>query len=250
VGVGLLGFFFKSVYDNFVVAKPDESIIVLTPAETREAIDSQLPRMLDYINSSVDEANAAFVEAGWNVVIDQRVSTNNLDRSSAGNEIIHLSPSVDQAVLDRGYYEGEFNAYDFDELQQSFNGAWMLDISRGDRGTYLQIEYVNFAASSLDEELEHLRALQGLDGENSAIDSRGEDEHGNTYIRGYSVIGGSEATEEAEAVEGTMYYWEVIGIAFGDYYGGQDRRDLPPTAVLVKCRLANFDFYGAGTSTT
>jgi hypothetical protein len=143
-------------------------------------------------------------------------------------------------------YGGGFNAYSLDELQKSFNGAWIFDISQGDLGVFLQLEYVNFAALSLVDELERLRAAQGLAGDDSVLDSQGTDDYDNSYIRGYIVI------------EETTYYWELIGISFGEYYRGQDKRDLPETSVFVKCKIANYSFYemsgtpigsGSGTST-
>jgi hypothetical protein len=236
VGAVLLGVFLLNTYDGFVKDKADEKIVVLTPAETRSAIDSQMPILFHYLLSTVDGALASFTEAGWNVRADPRASTNNPDGTAVGGRIIHFSPSVDLAVLDQGYFEGGYDAYDFDELQRSFNGSWVIDVSQGNLGAYAQLEYVNFAAESLDAELEHFRAAQGLADENAVVDSQDVDSHGNTFVRGYSVI------------EGTTYYWEFIGIAFADYYGGQDRRTLPPTAVFVKCKFANYDFYGVGSA--
>jgi hypothetical protein len=235
VGIGLLSFGLKSAFEALLVEKPEVSVVTLTPSQTREAIDSQMPHMLDYRDSSLESAYALFVESGWNVVIDPRASSNNPDKSAAGSEIIHLGPGIDQAILDHGYYQGEFDAYNFDELQQSFNGAWMFDISRGDMGFYLQLEYLNFASTSLLDELEYLRTSQGLADANAVLDLQDVDNYGNSRIRGYSVI--DEVT----------YYWELVGIAFEEYYSGQDRRALADTAVFVKCRIANFDFYGVST---
>jgi hypothetical protein len=234
-GIVLLSVGLRNAFEALLVEKTEVSVVTLTPSETREAIDSQMPHMFDYRDSGVESAYASFVEAGWNVVIDPRASSNNPDKSAAGSEIIHLSPGIDQTILDHGYYQGEFDAYNFDELQQSFNGAWMFDISRGDMGFYLQLEYINFASASLSDELERLRASQGLADENAVIDSQEVDDYGNNRIRGYSVI--DEVT----------YYWELVGISFEEYYGGQDRRSLSETSVFVKCRIANFDFYGVST---
>ncbi|MDR1015189.1 MAG: hypothetical protein LBL86_09485 [Coriobacteriales bacterium] len=238
IGAVLLTVFLFNTYDDLVKDKADEDVVTLTSSETRAAIDSQLPILSNYLLGTVDGALASFTEAGWNVRADPRSSTGNPDGTAVGGRIIHFSPSADLAVLDRGYFEGGYDAYDFDELQRSFNGAWAFDVSQGNLGAYAQLEYVNFAAESLDAELEHLRAAQGLADGESVVDSQDNDSHGNTFIRGYSVV------------EGVTYYWELIGIAFGDYYSGQDRRTLPPTAVFVKCKLANYDFYGVGSASS
>jgi hypothetical protein len=235
VGIGLLALFFTGPMQELLGDKPKPDTVTLTAAQTREAIDSQMPRLIDNINYTAEEAYAVFTEAGWNVKLGDRMTSDDPDKSATGGEVIHLPPSIDLAVLDEGYYEGGFDAYDFDELQESFNGGWMLALSRGDSGAYSQIKYLNFAATSLEDELAHLRTLQGLDGGSSAVDKEGLDGFGNTYVQGYTVV------------EETTYFWKLIGIAFSEYYRGQDRRDLPQTAVFVKCTVASFDFYGAGT---
>jgi hypothetical protein len=233
-GIGLLAFLFTGPLQEFLGDKPKANTITLTTAQTREAIDSEMPRLIDNINYSAEEAYAVFTEAGWNVKLSDRMTSDDPDKSATGGEVIHLAPSADLAVLDQGYYEGGFDAYDFEELQESFNGAWMLALSRGDMGAYSQIKYLNFAATSLEDEMAHLRTLQGLNDDSSAVDNEGIDEFGNAYVQGYTVVGE------------TTYFWKLVGIAFSDYYRGQDRRDLPQTAVFVKCTVASFDFYGAG----
>jgi hypothetical protein len=237
VGVGLLTYAFNILYQTFVVEKPDSAVVTLTNSETRSALDAEMPRALGYIEGSSDDAFTAFVDNGWNVFKNDRATSDNPDRSSTGNEIVHLASGIDEDVL-KGYYESEFNAYSFDELQKSFNGAWMLDLSRGDSGTYAQLKYVNFASTSLADEIKYLRSFQGLAETGAVIDSEGEDDWGNTYIQGFSTVGE------------TKYYWKVVGIAFKEYYRGQDKRKLPDTAVFVKCTIASFDFYGVKTTTT
>lgn len=237
VGIGLTGFFFKNSYGTLMVQKPAEQVITLTSTDTRQAIDAQMPQLLDNLNLKIDKIFSGFTDQGLNVVMNDQASSDNPDPTSTGGEIIDLAPGVSQDVL-QGYYVGEFDAYDFTALQADFNGAWMLDVSQGDSGSYAQIKYINFAADSLDGELSYLMQVQQLSGDNSVIDSQGTDEFGNSYIQGYLVI------------DDNTYYWKVVGIPFSDYYGGQDTRQLPDTTVFVKCTIASFDFYGASTTTT
>lgn len=233
-GGSVLAYGLNRVFVELLVEKPPEVVVTLTASETRTAIDSEMPRLFDYINGDANAAYAILVDAGQNVVFDDNVSSIRFDATATGNKVVHLSPSVDAAILEQGYHAGGLNAYDFNELQRSFNGAWVLDILHGDKGAFIQVDYVNFASISLDNELQQLRERQELTGENSAVDSQESDDYGNTYVRGYTVI------------DETRYYWEVIGIPFSENYSGQDRRKLPDTAVFVRCRIAAYDFYGAG----
>ncbi|MDR0347480.1 MAG: hypothetical protein LBH56_03810, partial [Coriobacteriales bacterium] len=233
VGAGLLIYSLATAYDNLLVEKPPVNNVTLTSSETRTAIDEEMPRLLDYLSGNADAAYAVLAEAGQNVTLDERVTLSNFDSSAQGKKVIHLSPTVDAAILDEGYYEGGFDAYTLDELQQSFNGAWILDILHGNSGAYLQFDYINFAATSLESEFDYLRGRQELRGENSIVDNQGEDDFGNIYIQGSVLIGE------------TRYYWKLLGLPFGDYYSGADRRKLPDTAIFVRCRIADYDFYGA-----
>jgi chemotaxis protein histidine kinase CheA len=229
-GIGVLGFALSRALTELLVEKPADNVITLSAADTRAAVDSEMPKLVDVIWQSPDEAMATFVEAGWNVFSNAR-NSDNPDGTSQGSEIIHLNAQGTEDSL-KGYYESEFNAYDFDELQTNFNGGWMLDLSSGERGRYAQVKYVNFSAESLEDEMEHLRSLQGLSEGSSIIDAQGLDEFENTYIQGYTVFGD------------TTYFWKLIGIGFNDYYRGQDKRNVPDTCVYMKCTIATFDFYG------
>jgi hypothetical protein len=233
VGVGLLGAFLWNTLEGLLSKKPVEQVVTLSAYETRDAIDAEMPVLLDYLGVSAADAHAAFAEMGWNVVLPERDTSDNPDETATGGELVHLAPGVDTAILDDRYYASEFDGYNFDELQASFNGAWMLDLSQGDLGSFAQFKYVNFAADSLVDEFQHLRELQGLFDDRSIVIVDGVDGYGNSYARGYTVI------------DDVTYYWTIVGIAFGDYYGGQDKRSLPETAVFVRLKLADFDFYGA-----
>ena len=227
-GIGLLAYGGKYAFDAIQHAGEKEIAVFLTEEETRPAIDSEMPKIIDYLWADPNDTLNGFVERGWNVRMNERAT---MTSGGTGMEIIHLAPGVSEDVL-QGYYESEFNAYDFDELQESFNGCWVLNLLPGGDGQFGQLKYANFASKSLTDELAYLREKQGLIGENVVVDNEGKDDFGNNYVQGYVTVGE------------TIYYWKLIGIAFSEYYRGQDRRDLPDTSVFVKCTVATYDFYG------
>jgi len=231
VGMLIAGYFLNDFYLRLTGKKAPETVVRLTQAQTRAAIDAEMPTMLDHMYRSASEVCAAFTELGWNVAYNERRAVESQDQSAVGGEIIRLAPGIPIEILE-GYYQSEFNIYDYDELQDSFNGAWVLSISHGNRGSYIQIKYVNFASVSLGDELVHLGEAQQLLGENSVIDAEGIDGYGNCFMQGFIDLNDK------------IIYWKVIGIEFYDYYRGQDRRKLPDTAVFVKCQIATYDFYG------
>jgi hypothetical protein len=231
-GVALLGTVMKDALTDLLTEKPEVEVVTLTSDQTRNAIDSEMPHLLDFVWLTPDEAETAFTEAGWNVFRLGRSASDNADGSATGTEMVRLNSSGTEATL-TGYEAGEFSAFDFATLQKSFNGAWSLDLSLGDLGHFATFKYLNFASLSLTDELKHLQEIQGLAGEGSQVIKEGIDENGNSFIYGKTVIGE------------TPYYWQVVGIAFSEYYGGKDRGKLPDTAVFVKCKLATYDFYGA-----
>ncbi|MDR1421509.1 MAG: hypothetical protein LBI64_01430 [Coriobacteriales bacterium] len=230
-------YFLTNFVRAFVAEGPNEKVITLTTDETRSAIDSQMPTLTGWVSSSPDDAFDSFQETGWNVYINERFTSDNPDNTAYGKEIILLPAGETEATL-TGYYEGGYNAYDFDELQSGFNGAWMLDLTSGDMGSFAQLKYVNLNSDGLVAEMQHLLSIQSLSGESTIVDQSDVDDYGNTFQKGYTVI------------DETTYYWEIIGIAFDDYYSGSDRRSLPDTAVFLKLKVATFDFYGVGADTT
>ncbi|HBT94841.1 MAG TPA: hypothetical protein DEB24_01435 [Coriobacteriia bacterium] len=236
-GIGLIAYLLVGMYNSMMDNSTDEPVVTLTTAETRQAIDAEMPRILDHVLGAAPDAYNTFLANGWSVYFSERATTDNPDRTSGG-EIIRLAAGVSPDALS-GYYESEFNAYDFDTLQKDFNGAWFLDLSHGSQGALGQLKYINFAADTnndpnpLRSELLHLRSLQGLDGAGSVLLSEGDDDFGNTFAQGTITVGE------------TKYYWRLIGIGLNEYYGGQDDRTLPKSAVFVKCSVSTFDFYGA-----
>jgi hypothetical protein len=228
------GYFLTNFVRAFVAEGPEANVITLTTVDTRSAIDAEMPVITTWMAASPDDTFANFQETGWNVFINERFTSDNPDNTNYGKEIIHLSANGTEETLS-GYYESEFNAYDFDELQRDFNGAWMLDLTQGDMGYYAQLKYINLNSEGLEFEIQHLLSLQGLSGDTTIIDDAGTDKFDNTYSIGYTVI------------DETTYYWKAVGIALDDYYQGRDRRSLPETAVFLKLTISTFDFYGAGS---
>jgi len=237
--VVIIAWFGFGAAKDFVTGEPPEQIILVTSAETRTALDSELPLLPAALWQDPDDYYNSCIEAGWNIVLVDRKTAKNPDPTALGKEIVHLKAGVSQDIL-KGYYESEFNTYDFDEMQEYFVGSWMLDLQTGNSGRFCEVKYVNLATDGVLPEMEHLLAIQGLtfqglpdtNAENYKVYVNGTDDHGNTIMRGSFTNGD------------VTYYWETIGCPFEDYYGGKDKRTLPDTAVFVRLRVATFDFYG------
>jgi|GEM_PF-2616688 len=207
------------------------SPVTITSEQSRTALQS-LPKLLSYSSSNANKAYRALQGEKVKVALNNRKTSDNPDATATGKEIVHLPEGSTEADL-ATYTGSEFNGFSFDDLQNRLLGSWMLDISSGNKGAYLQLKYVNMASSGLDDELSWLLEQQGLPGKGGAITGQGTDSFGNHYIEGRSVQGKK------------TLYWRVLGCPFGSYYHGADTRKLPNTAVLIKLRLGTWDFYGA-----
>ncbi len=236
VALAVSGTVLANSYFSMLEKNTVKPVVTLTSSDTRPAIDAQMPKLLDHVNGSAQEAYDKLLASGWPVHIRSRATQE--DPNNTGGVIAKVSPELSDEALSV-YFEKEFNGFNFDDLQNSFNGSWLLDIAHGSEGALTQLKYLNFAveatadaADPLMAELKHLRTLQGLAGEGSVVISEGQDDFNNSYIQGTITI------------NETKYYWKIVGIAFKEYYGGDDNRDLPATSVFVRCSVGTYNFYG------
>lgn len=220
-----------------VSVRVDNSIITITDDQAHSALAASMPQLLDYLGNDADAAFSSLSDAGLRVYLNDRETSDNPDATATGKEIVFLPSAATDDML-QTYNGSEFNDFDFDQLQNQMLGAWMLDISKGDKGTYIQYKYVNLAAASLSDEMQWLLTQQGLSGDNNHVLDQGTDEFGNSYIVGYLTQGTK------------VYYWRVISCSFGDYYQGADTRKLPSSAAYVKLRVADWDFVDTGSLQT
>lgn len=231
-----LGIFGSWKLIGFLAAdRVDTSTILLTTDESHAAYAGS-PRLIDFLWSNADDAYNHLYENGWNVFLNDRMTSNNPDRTAVGKEIVHLPAGCGEADL-AAYNATEFNSFSFTELQQRMLGSWMIDISRGDRGAYLQFVYVNLATDGLHQEMRWFLSQQGLLNDNATIVSEGTDGFGNSYIEGYTSIN-----------EDMVVYWRFISCSLDARYRGSDTRKLPDSSGYFKLRIGTWDFYGVEKS--
>ncbi|MDR0459055.1 MAG: hypothetical protein LBG68_01130 [Coriobacteriales bacterium] len=231
VALGFGGFGAWNLINFLAQERVDESAVIITVNDSHQALVNT-PHLLDYIYSNVDDAYYWITESGLAASLNDRMTSDNPDRSAYGKEIVYLpAGATEEDYL--SYNATEFNNFDFDELQHRLLGSWMLDISSGDRGTYLQFKYVNLATEGLLEEMYWFLDTQGLTGAGSVIVSEGLDQFGNNYVEGYVVLEGDQ-----------IVYWRMLSCSFNAYYRGADNRGLPETSGFFKLRIATWDFYG------
>jgi hypothetical protein len=208
-----------------------ESAVTITVDQGHQALTT-MPRLPDYIWVGADDAFNQMTEAGIALHLNDRMTSKNPDGTAHGKEIVYLPEGATPDDLST-YNAGEFDGFDLDEMQGRMLGSWMLDISSGDRGSYLQFKYVNLATHGLSEEMHWLLGCQGLSGDNTVVVDEGVDVYGNNYVQGYSVIDGDRTV-----------YWRVLSCSFSAYYRGSDNRSLPESSSYVKLVVATWDFYG------
>ncbi|MDR3136950.1 MAG: hypothetical protein LBU07_06055 [Coriobacteriales bacterium] len=207
----------------------------LTPTQTREAIDPRLPLLSNYVSYGMDDMVTELENGGQSLYVNARYQPDSPDPNAEWREVISM-PSAMSTEQIQGFYEGSYNAYSLTELEQLFNGAYTLDMARGNLGSWNKLKYVNLSATSIDDEMTRLLSLQGLTGEGVTISAQGMDSRGNKVVQG------------AKAVGEQVYYYKVAACPFNEVYSASLITD---NSVYISCTLANYDFYtGADTITS
>jgi len=231
VGIGLAGLAVNKVSDmlsNSGLKNP----VTLTPAQTREAIDGRLPILLDILDLEFVDVTKMFEEAGHTIFQDDRYVPDSTDPGAKKTGLISMPQIVTMDFM-TGFYESTYNAYSIEELEQYFNGTWVLDMARGDLGSQFKVRYMNLNGVSVKEEMQHLAVLQGLTGEGVELLAQGADTRGNIVMQGTKTI------------DEIVYYWKIAACQFNEVYVA---KWLPDNAVYISCTIADFDFY-TGTDT-
>jgi hypothetical protein len=218
---------------TFNTSQSSKAVVTVSDDNTHQAMAEYMPELLSFMGTSADDVFSSLSEKGIAVSLNDRKTSDNTDGTAVGKEIVHLSNTQDTTELE-AYSSSEFNGFTMAELQGNLLGAWMLDDSIGDKGSYLQLKYVNLAATDLDGEMEWLLKQQNLLGGNGVELARGKDNKGNNFILGYTTLNDK------------TYYWRAANCSFNAIYQGTDTSsyNLPGTSSYVRLRVANWDFYG------
>jgi hypothetical protein len=201
--------------------------IGLTTAQTREAIDKQLPVLANVVEASFEDQVATLQTNGQHVLINDRYVPESPDVGAQGREIISLPSAVSDEFI-QGFYQGTYNAYSPQELKDNFNGAYVLSMTRGALGAWNKIKYVNLNATSIDDEITRLRAVQELNGDNVVVSAQGTDSRDNKVIQGTKGIGDR------------VLYWKIAACPFNEVYNADS---INSSAVYITCTVATYDFY-------
>ena len=214
--------------DSLLVIGTSAPTFELTQAQTRDAIDRRMPVLIDFIDYSIDDTYWSLVEAGLETFSNDRYSPDSPDADAEFGELILMPQEMtDEQMV--GYYEGGFNAYSPEELTQYFNGAFMLDMSRGNLGNWQKLRYANLNAAGIWEEIDHVAELQQLSGDTVTITAHGIDSHGNYITQGQKVIEGER-----------ILYFRIAGCLFKDVYSV---KTMSADSVYITCTVATYDFF-------
>ncbi|MDR1088897.1 MAG: hypothetical protein LBL23_06495 [Coriobacteriales bacterium] len=234
IGIGIFIFAINSLTSSL----SDQTTGVefnLTTTQTREAIDSRIPVLMNYVDYDIAGIGTALTESGQLIYTNSRYQTDSPDMSAEGSEIVSMPGQMTEEQM-IGYYEGSYNAYSIEELVQYFNGMYVLDMARGDLGSWNRLKYVNFNATSLEDEMTHLADIQQLSGDTIEISAQGIDSRGNRVVQGQKAVN-----------EERVLYFKIAACPFKDVYTVQTLSDA---SVYITCTVATYDFYsGADTIT-
>jgi hypothetical protein len=212
----------------------ETKVVTININESHEAYNG-LPFLLDHLWQGPDDAFDQMREAGLNIYINDRNSTDNPDRSSNGKELVCFPVAGNEEDF-AAYNAAEFSSFSHEDMQDRLLGSWMMDLSSGEAGLFAQLKYVNMATSGIFEEMHWALEKQGLIGEGTTIVFEGEDRFGNSVICGYTVFEND-----------VTVYWQAISCTYEARYKGSDTRSLPDTAVFIKLRVGTWDFYDAAS---
>ena len=227
VGVGVV----YSVTNSLTNALANSGVGVsfdLTQAETRQAIDGNIPVLINLVDSSIDDINGSMTDAGQYIFDNTSYQPDSPDVGATSAELVMMPQEMTDDQM-QGYTVGGLNAYTPEELTQYFNGAFMLDLARGDLGSWNRLRYVNFNATSVEDEMSHLADLQQLSGDTVSISAQGSDSNGNQVIEGQKVIDNQ-----------TVLYFKIAACPFKDIYNA---KSLTDASVYVTCTVATYDFF-------
>jgi hypothetical protein len=205
-------------------------VLTVTSEQTRNAIDANMPLLTGILDSDFDALQNGYIEHGFVIFANSRYMSDSPDPTALGRELVRMPVQVSDDSM-TGFYEGGYSAYSPEELQQDFNGAWTLDMTRGDLGSLFKLKYVNLAAISLTDEMDHLARLQGVAGDGVTVVAQGKDSRGNTVRQGTRAIGE------------VVYYWKIAACPFSEVYTADKIGD---SAVYISVTLATYDFYTGG----
>ena len=227
VGVGVVFYATNSLMGAFSTTGTGTEFN-LTKAQTREAIDRRLPVLIYYVDLTIEDTVASLTDAGHFVFSNDRYQPDSLDTGAVTGELVSMPRDMTSEQMS-GYYEGGFNAYSVEELTEYFNGAFMFDLARGELGSWNKLRYVNFNATSIEDEMTHLATLQQLSGDTVTISAQGTDSRGNRVIQGQKVIDGER-----------VLYFKIAACLFKDVYF---LKSLTGDSVYITCTVATYDFY-------
>lgn len=230
IGAGIFGYGLNNVMGSLSGGSGGTDF-ALTTTETRDAIDSRLPLLINYVGTGIEDTTALIAETGQFIYTNDRYQPDSPDATAVGSELVSMPVEMTAEQMD-GYYGGSYSAYSVEELAEYFNGAYALDMARGDLGSWNKLKYVNLNATSIEDEMSHLAALQELSGDTVTISNEGVDTRGNFVIQGQKVI----ATEEGEAI----LFFKIAACPFKDIYNGAS---ISEASVFITCTVANYDFY-------
>jgi hypothetical protein len=201
--------------------------IGLNAQTTRTAIDDSLPALPRLIASGSPINSQSLGVNSQDLHAPLRYVPALGAKKASGSQLVYMPVALpDQSFLD-GYYEGGYSAYSASELQEYFNGAYVIDSNSDSRGKTYTLSYANLSSQGIPQELEYLSQKEGLADYKQNVKQTGNDSEGYLCQRGTIKLGKK------------TYYYQLRVADFSKVYKAQI---LTTPAVYAEFELGTYNF--------
>lgn len=212
----IIGGFFIMKWLDVVIGSPQAEAEALHENLERDS-PLEPPALAQLILLDNGQILAKLDEAGFTIYN----RTSEKEAESGDLSLVKLPKDVDAtdaAVL----YSSDIKNLSASKAVYLLNGAWTLDVTRGDPSTLLRLRYADFKSETAEAAILNAIEAEGLDP--ATATESGKDDSGNTFQKGSIVT------------DAGTFNWGVYACPLSDVY---DVSGLPETAQFIGIRYSS-----------